>query len=92
MNAPMRSLAQIVAKYRPLEKEYDLGLKGCWPWPVVIEYDYTPGTRQTWDTPETVANAQILAIRDRASGKDIRGVLPDEFVKALESDLAGGGL
>jgi hypothetical protein len=83
---------EAVAAHRPLELDYELDINGCFKWPVTIQYHYQPGTRQVWDCPATEANAQIVAIRSRRSGKDVMGELPVELVAALESDLASGGL
>jgi hypothetical protein len=87
ITGPVREAAR---KHRPLELDYELEINGCFTWPVLIEYEREPGTRQVADCPETSPSAQILAIRDRVSGKDVLGVLPAELVSALTDDLARG--
>lgn len=87
--SPIRAVVQ---SHRPLEHECELEINGAYKWPVLIQYHYQPGTRQVWDCPATAPSVEIVAIRDRASGKDVRGALPSELVEALAEDLARGGL
>jgi hypothetical protein len=68
--------------------EATIDLNGCFPWKVLIIYDYSPAERSSREHPGVPVDISIHEIL--RNGKDILDLFEPEFIKALEQDLGDG--